>query len=256
MSVPLSSWERDLFTWVLPEERSPYIPYRECVLGWVVASRGMRGDGHIVLTPRGNAADLDMPLPQVFAYGVVETVDGIIAVSIRELVTEQLDCDLSLLSGESLPGRGKEIRRWSYSRWNPGHPCPICSGQVREVRLVTPRGVAGVLAVCSRDERLWVFDSVRGIALPVPLTSFYAELMRVQGIRDPLIALAPHRFFSALESYNDDAMIGAFAQYNKLRPKIAAGDLLPARTGPSRRPSLVRLIRSLVGKSPSSQNTP
>ncbi|MBE0557240.1 MAG: hypothetical protein IH628_08410 [Proteobacteria bacterium] len=114
--------------------------------------------------------------------------------------------------------------------------------------MTTDAGMAGVLAACSTDRRLWVFDSSREIALPVPLTSFYAELMRVQQIRDPKVALDPHRFDPRLSSITDRHLAEAFFQYNKLKPKLAGAG---HRFSPPSKKSILRFVRYFVEQSPS-----
>ena len=249
MATALSDLERDLLTWVLPGHRPAYAPYRQAVMTWVVAARAARGDGHIVLAPEGGPLDLEMPLPQVLAYGVLETSEGAIAVTVRERVAEQLDCDVSSLSGKELPVRFTELRRWSYSHWNPGNPCPMCGAGVREVRWKTTADSVVTLAICRADRRLWVFDSTRDLAKPVPVTSFYNELMKVRRVRDPEIALSPERFYSSLASYSDAELTEAFFHYNALRPKLAGvAAAQPSQAGGRR---MLRLLRNLLGKSQS-----
>ena len=249
MVAPLSELERDLLTWVLPEARPVYAPYRQAVMTWSVAARGAQGDGHIVLAPPGLPIDLDLPLPQVLAYGVLETSQGSIAVTVRERVADRLDCDVASLSGRDLPARFTELRRWSYSEWNPGNPCPMCSGHVREVRWMTATGAELVIGICQADRRIWVFDSSRELTIPVPVTSFYNELMRVRRIRDPEIALNPARFYASLPSYSDAELTEAFFRYNALRPKIADGVApRPSRAG---RSQVLRLLRKFLGTSQS-----
>ena len=249
MAAALSNLERDLLTWVLPEHRTAYSPYRQAVLTWVVAARAARGDGHIVLAPPGSSVDLEMPLPHVLAYGVLETSLGAVAVTVRERVAEQLDCDISSLSGREIPILFTELRRWSYSEWNPGMPCPQCGAGVREVCWTAASGQAVTLGICQTDRRLWVFDSSRELALPVPVTSFYNELMRVRRIRDPEIALNPDLFYCSLASYSDAQLRAAFFHYNALRPKLADTTApQPPQAGESR---MLRLLRNLLGKSPS-----
>lgn len=249
MSSTLSEVERDLLTWVLPASRVAYAPYRECVAQWVVASRGQRGEGHVVFAPEGKAVDLDAPLPHVFAFGVSQTSAGDIAVTVRELVMEQLDCDISNLAGGSIPARFEEIRRWSFSEWDPGMPCPICSQRVREVRITADDTVSCILVICSADRRLWVFDPVREVALPVPLTRFYAELMRTRGIRDPKVALDPQLFYAMLPSLTDDQLREAFIQYNVLRPRIFIEET--RRPGPARGRSILGFVRHVFRKTSS-----
>lgn len=249
MAAALSDLEQDLLTWVLPEHRPAYAPYRQAVMTWVVAARAERGDGHIVLAPSGGSVDLEMPLPQVLAYGVLETSGGAVAVTVRERVAEQLDCDISCLSGKEIPVQFTELRRWSYSEWNSGKPCPMCGAEVREIRWTLAAGAAVTLGICRADRRLWVFDSSRDLTLPVPVTSFYNELMKVRRVRDPAIALSPERFYSSLDSYTDAELREAFFHYNALRPKLAhTAAPQPPQAGGSR---LMRSLRNLLGKSQS-----
>ena len=247
--MSLSTQERDLLLWLLLESRPAYRPYRRCVLDWGVASRGQRGEGHVLLAPANGVVDLEMPLPHVLAYGVVQTSEGDIAVSVRERVSDQLDCDVSILSAGSLPGGHNEIRRWSYSDWSPGLPCPICGKRCRQVPMMTDGATAGVLAVCCEDRRIWVFDSLRQIAIPVPVTRFYTELMRVRNIRSPRIGLEPHRFYSMVPSSTDSELAEAFFHYNKMKQKISSGGL--HRPSPRPKDKVRQFVRTLLGKSSS-----
>ena len=87
----LRPYERDLLLWVLPEERAGYREYRACVMRWDVVERGRRGEGNFIIAQEGEAADNESPLPQVLAYGVVETTTGALAVSVRERLGNQIE---------------------------------------------------------------------------------------------------------------------------------------------------------------------
>jgi hypothetical protein len=220
----LSPLEKDLLLWLLPPDHPGYREYRSLVESWRVAAKGRRGEGNFILAAGTADIDMDSPLPQMLAYGVVETEGGKIAVGIRERFGDQLEFEIVSLGGESLPDLSTEKRRWTYSSWLPKQACPQCLGILREVDMRTVRGRRLVLALCTRDERIWAYDEMSGINHPVPLTNFYNELMLHANIRDPNLALNSKRLFTDLHSYSDATLSRAFASYNKLRSKILIED--------------------------------
>ncbi len=220
----LTPQERDLLLWVLPGDRPGYERYRSLVSSWTVAAAGRRGAGNYILTPGGTRVDNESPLPPVFAYGVVRTEDGDIAVSVRERLEEQLEFEIVSLKGDSVPPALREKGRWTYSTWVPRQPCPACSGVVREVGFGTQKGRLLTLALCVNDERLWLYDGTERVNLPIPLTNFYNELMLHTNIRDPRIALHARRLFTDLRDYTDADLVRAFASYNKLKLRIILGE--------------------------------
>jgi len=222
----LNPLERELLLWLLPADRPGYAEYRTLVDGWKVAGRGRRGEGNFILAQPTVSIDNESPLPQILAYGVVETVGSAIAVTLRERLGDQLEFEIVTRHGESFPEDRKEIRRWTYSTWLPGQPCPICSGALREVEMRTDKGRKCVLALCKTDERIWVFDEANGVNHPIPLTNFYNELMLSANIRDPNIALNSKRLFTDLQKYSDQSLSRTFASYNKLKTKIVFEDNL------------------------------
>jgi hypothetical protein len=243
----LTPLERDLLLWLLPADRPGYREYRSLISVWRVAAQGRRGEGNVILAPSTTNIDNDSPLPQVFAYGIVEMPTGAIVATIRERLGDQLEVEIVNLRGESLPGELNETRRWTYSTWLPGQPCPMCSGVLREVTLQTDKGRTLVLALCRRDERIWVYDAISGVNHPIPLTNFYNELMLHANVRDPKIALNSKRLFMDLHSYSDASLSRAFASYNKLKTKIQFEDRLQI-TG-EEKPSWFGRLRSRILKS-------
>jgi hypothetical protein len=222
----LSPLENNLLLWLLPADRSGYREYRPLLETWKVAAKGRRGGGNFILAPGTATIDIESPLPQVFAHGVVETADGAIAVTIRERFGDQLEFEIVNLGGESLPDIVGEKRRWTYSLWLPKQACPICLGSIREVTMLTGKGRTLVLALCKNDERIWVYDDVSGVNHPIPLTNFYNELMLHANVRDPHVALNSKRLFSDLHMYSDVMLSRAFGSYNKLKTKIVFEDNL------------------------------
>ena len=222
----LSPLEKDLLIWILPADRPGYLEYQSLVERWRVAAKGRRGEGNFILAAGTKDIDIDSPLPQILAYGVVQADGGSVAVTIRERFGDQLEFEIVNLGGESLPDLSAEKRRWTYSSWLPKQSCPICLGTLREVEMRTAGGRRLVLAICKNDERIWVYDEVSGINHPVPLTNFYNELMLHSNVRDPNLALNSKRLFADLHRYSDATLSRAFASYNKLRTKISIEDNL------------------------------
>lgn len=220
----LTRLEQDLLFWLLPENRPGYRELRDLVQRWKVTARGRRGPGNYVLSPPDERVDLESPLPQVVAFGTVETDRGEIAVCVREPMGRQVEYEISKLGVGELDAGFQERRRWTFSAWHPGHPCPKCGKPVREVGIRTRRGRTLALAVCPSDERVWVYDAVSGMCLPVPLTNFYNELMLHQRVRDPEIALDPRRLFPSLDTFSDRDLTEAFRTYNMIRTKVAMED--------------------------------
>ncbi|MBM4160730.1 MAG: hypothetical protein FJ217_06495 [Ignavibacteria bacterium] len=216
----LSEQERDLLLWILPADRPGYLPYRNLVEGWQIVARGRRGEGNYILAAPRVQADNESPLPQLLAYGVVETSVGDISVSIRERLGNQLEYEVVSMKGEGLPQVYQEMRRWTLSSWSPGQPCPSCGSSLREVVMMTEACLRLVLALCVRDRRLWVYDDATGINHPIPVTNFYNELMLHKKVREPAVALDWKRLFLDLPSFSDGDLTRAFETYNRLRTKI------------------------------------
>ncbi len=237
-------YERDLLLWVLPEERVGYREYRSCVQQWDVVARGRRGEGNFIIAQEGEVADNESPLPQVLAYGVVETTAGALVVSVRERLGNQMEFEIQSIRGTVDPRSFEEVRRWTFSTWLPQQPCPICGQQAREVPMRTEGGQLIVLAICPRDRRLWVYDDAEGVNHPMPITNFYNELMLHKNIRTPEIALHPQRLFDDLDSYSDLDFTQAFQTYNQIRTKVPFEGAIVVR---AQRRGLLSRLKSLLG---------
>src|SRR5271157_3862616 len=81
----LTTFERETLLWLLPSARSGYNEYRKYVSEWVVVGEGRRGAGNYILGEKNVRPDIESPLPQVFAYGVVEAENARISATLREL---------------------------------------------------------------------------------------------------------------------------------------------------------------------------
>lgn len=241
----LTDRERELLLWVLPGDRPGYAEARRRVEEWPVAAMGRRGPGNLILAPPDARIDNESPLPQVLSYGVVETDQGMLSVTVREPMESQLEFEIAKLGAGEIVPPFREFRRWTYASWNPGEPCPQCGTAVRSVSMGTASGRRLVLALCARDKRLWVHDEESRVTHPVPVTNFYNELMLQRRMRDPAVALHPERLFASLAEYRDDELARAFRSYNMIRTKVPLRDeiLVPV----VRRRHLWERFRSLFG---------
>ncbi|HTR81375.1 MAG TPA: hypothetical protein VMM58_07060 [Bacteroidota bacterium] len=235
---------RSLF-WLLPTDRAGYASYRKYLAEWNVAGEGRRGAGNFILAAPGVVPDVESPLPQVFAYGVIEGKRANISVTLRELFEDQLEYEIVNLEGETIPADFSEKRRWSFSYWSPSLPCPSCGTAPREVRIARESGESATLAVCRKDKKVWIFDAHDGVNHLIPVTNFHNALMLHKNIRDPQVALAAENLFAYLDSYSDVDLTAALVNYNKLRKKIDLGPVVIAR---QQRNSIVRRMLSLFRK--------
>lgn len=219
----LNEVERQLLLWLLPENRPGYFEYRRYVEGWKVVARGRRGEGNYILTAPNEQPDNESPLPQLLAYGMVETRQGSIVASIRERLGNQVEYEIVNLHGDVVSSGFQEIRRWTFSSWLPSQACPACGQALRQVNMNVESGQKLVLAVCPSDKRLWVYNEATGINHPIPVTNFYNELMLHKNVRDPQTAFDSKRLFADLSTFSDEDLIKAFVTYNKLRTKVVLG---------------------------------
>ena len=224
----LSPREREWVEWILPVDRPGYGEFREIINSMSIIGEGRRGKGEIVLGKSGDAPDFSEPFGSVFAYGAIETNFGMISITIREMVNDQISLEIVSHRFDEVPKEFEESRRWTYSTWNPGQPCPQCLKPLREVSMHTPAGKHLILAMCTNNKRLWAFDKESRVNRLIPVTNFYNELMLHKNIRDPKVALDGKQLFVDLEEYSDEDLTYAFFTYNKIRTKFHIDDKLEA----------------------------
>lgn len=230
---PLSAREREWIGWLLPSGCPVYLGFREKILTLEVIGEGRRGKGEIILGNAGDTADFSEPLPPVFVYGMIETDNGNISITIREMLIDQVSIEIVIHGREEIPEQYSERRRWTYSTWSPGQACPQCQRSCREVAMRVEHSpeVFFVLAVCSIDKRLWVHESSSCVNRLIPVTNYYNELMLHKGIRNPGIALDSKNLFKNLPDYSDAELSSAFQSYNRLKTKFQVkGSILPEQT--------------------------
>lgn len=222
----LSELERALLLWVLPEDRPGYAQYRRFVSQWMVVGKGRREEGNYILGSPDLTPDVESPLPQLFAFGCVKLGKEELTISVRERLGDQLEYEISGPPQAYLSLGIESYRRWTLSEWMPNRPCPNCGAALREVQMKTVSGHALVLAVCAEDHRLWVFDAQTGVNHPIPVTSFYNELMLQNRVQDRRTVPDSKRLFTDIDTHSDAALTGAFSSYNRLRTKVLLGEPL------------------------------
>jgi hypothetical protein len=235
----LRAKEEDLLIFVLPPDRIGYRIYHEKISRLSVLSPGRRGPGNFVLGIPGMSVDLETPLMPVIAYGVVESTQDELIITVREEAAGLIDVELVSRSGEEVPDRFEEKRRWTYSTWEPGNASPATGTALREIRI----GINAVMAISQEESRIWVFDRVSGMNHLIPITSFYGELMLQRKIRDPRIALHPRLLFNDLHTYRDEDIALAFTAYNKLHHKVEISRPEPKRAKPGLKDRLKNMLR-------------
>ncbi len=248
----LSDLERTLLLWVLPEHRPGYAGYRKLVEEWVVVGNGRRGEGNVILGAPGLEPDNESPLPQLFAFGSLKLGETELTISVRERLSDQLEFEVSGPIGLDLSQGLKSYRGWTLSEWLPSQPCPACGGDLREVEMKTESGRSLNLAICAKDRRLWVYDAQSAVNHPIPVTSFYNELMLQTKVQDRRELPDSKRLFTGLDTYSDAALTGAFSSYNRLRARIVLGEplVVPTEVGLSwfKRATRRLFLKGLRGK--------
>jgi hypothetical protein len=149
-----------------------------------------------------------------------------LTISVRERLSDQLEFEISGPVETDFSRGIDSFRRWTFSEWLPSSPCPMCGGILREVGMRTESGRSLVLAVCVKDHRLWVYDSLSGVNHPIPVTGFYNELILQQKVQDRRVVPEAKRLFGELQAHSDAALAEAFSSYNRLRTKIVLGEPL------------------------------
>lgn len=245
----LSEPELALLRWVLPAGRDGYQAYRDAVNEWIVTGRRHDAEDCFILTPRGSKPDAECPLSPIVAIGAAEDPRGEVRVNVRELQPSQLEFGITGPADGELLARFERLRRWTLSSWTPGVPCPDCGGALREVRMATNSGRKLVLALCVKDQRLWLCDELHGMNIPLPVTGYYNELMLQSTIRDPERVLQSRRLFSDLGTFSDVVLMRAFEAYARTRQRIRPEDGLVVREDQSAS-WVQRLRRRMPGRVP------
>ena len=90
----LTAREREWLDWILPGDRPGYKRFRSSMEGMVVIAEGRRGKGEVVLGNPGDSPDFSEPFGAVFAYGGIETSSGMVSITVREPVGNQISLEI------------------------------------------------------------------------------------------------------------------------------------------------------------------
>ncbi|MEP7219211.1 MAG: hypothetical protein ABI876_09855 [Bacteroidota bacterium] len=222
---PLSPAESAWLAYLLPAGHPGYVRFLASLEGYIVLGEGRWGIDDFVLGPAGGAEiDRTEGMQPIVAYGEIIMSDSGGREEVMTLAVHQPNDDrlvefqISGLDAVADAGEWREARRWSYSYWSPGSPCPATGGPVREISL-DARGEL-LLAISPVKRVLWLHDRADMTSTLVPVTNYYNELMLLKGIRDPAIALNHRRLFTALDEFTDVDLRLAFIRYNMSFRKI------------------------------------
>lgn len=208
----LSGQEKHLLFSVLPEEKPGYLQYRRKINELKVTGYGRFMNNNYILGKTGTQPDLSFSSTPVFAAGTVKIPGNEIDVLINEETDDEIEFDLAVKHGNTIPGEINETGRWSYSEWNPGDKSPNDNKAVREVLISAGQYF---LVFAPSHKKIWLHEKESGVNYLIPLTNYYNELMRFKRIRDPKQALEPGQLFSKINEFSDDDLLNAFVLYNK-----------------------------------------
>ncbi|MDB5034883.1 MAG: hypothetical protein JWQ98_2124 [Chlorobi bacterium] len=240
----LSPVEWAWLAYLLPADRPGYARFLGSLDGYVLLGEGRWGTDDFVLGPVGGAEiDRTEGMQPIVAYGEIIMVapggrEEVMTLAVHQPNDDGLvEFQISGLDAVADSGEWTEARRWSYSRWNPGNPCPATGGPVREIGLDAKGEL--LLTVSPVKRVLWLHDRADMTSTLVPVTNYYNELMLLKGIRDPGIALDHRRLFTALDDFTDVDLRLAFIRYNMSFRKIDPERLREATPSQPRREGLL-----------------
>lgn len=220
----IAGHELEMLLFVLPADAPGYHEYRKAVESMDVIAQGRRGPGHLVLGVPPLRADHDSPLTAVAAFGMIHRREASWSVTVREKLDDQIDVELMSDHPISTGPR----KSWTYSTWKPGDPSPATGQPVR----VVPLTETDLLVIASADRRIWLHNTRLRTNRLIPVTGYHGELMVIEEVKDPSVALNPRAFFESVDQHSDRSLLEAFAAYNRIHPKI----VLPSGP-PRKRPS-------------------
>lgn len=219
----LTSQEKEWILYLLPGDRKCYAEYRKLAEGMIVIGEGRFGEGNFVLGFEGDAPDFSYPSLPMFACGQIICEDSTIQVSLHEFYDNKIEYSINNLSGEEIPNDKTEIRRWSYSYWEPGDDSPFENDALHQYELSGKKGEL-VLALSPANHSIWLYDSHSEVNHVVPVTNFINELIRGDKRIDKKEGINLDYVFSNLKLFSLDDFRRALVEYNKHWHKIDMGE--------------------------------
>ena len=206
---------------MLPEDKPGYRIYREMIKEMVVIGYGRFEPDNLILGQPGDKPDEEGFYTPVISLGQVEMREAKIQISIHKAYRNQIQIDIVNLSGDFIPERFTELRRWSYARWIPGETSPATGEKVREVKIFSRGKQNLILVISPSDKKIWLHEIDSGINYIIPVTNFLNELLkRKKEIIDRVSGLNVNFIFENIEKFSDVDINNAFISYSKFFAKV------------------------------------
>ncbi len=220
----LTDRELDWILWMLPQEKSGYRDYRSLIEKSVVIGYGKFEGDNLILGQAGDLPNEESFFTPVICLGQVETLEAKIQISIHKPYKNQIQIDIVNLEGDTIPDKLTEVRRWSYSRWNPGEPSPATGKAVREVKIFSKIESNLILVLSPSDRKIWLHEIDSGINYIIPVTNFFNELLRRRrDIFERIGGLNVSLVFESIDKFSDAEINNAFLSYSKIFGKVDVG---------------------------------
>lgn len=213
----LNDFELNAIFELLPKQKPNYNEARNIIKDKFLIGTSRFGVGNYILADKNDQVDLTAPASNVFAYGIVETDKTEYDITIHDLFEDQIEIDFNSALNEEISSEEKIISTRTISNWQPLKPSPLSQKEVREIHLIKNEIV---IAVSSRDKKIWVYERESGYNFIVPVTNFYNEIIRVKEERNPEISLKPKLIFEKPELFSDEEIGQGFLLYNKFMKKM------------------------------------
>jgi hypothetical protein len=210
----LSSIEKEILNWLLPENISAYKPFHDFMQSSQVIGDGRWGEGNLILDKKNSTIDLTLGMSQVIAFGEAMIGNETLTISVHDFnVDDQLEVQFSGIF--PIPENSNIANKWCYSYWKTGNPCPATQTKLREITIKDKSSPLYVLAISKAKKVIWLHHSTSGFNQLIPLTAFYDELLRAKHIRDAKLISHPATFFELVDDFSDTEFRKALFEYNK-----------------------------------------
>ena len=240
----LSSIEKEILNWLLPENISAYKPFHDFMQSSQVIGEGRWGEGNLILDKKISSIDLTLGMSPVIAFGECMIGNANLTVSVHDFnVDDQLEVQFSGIF--PIPENSAITNKWCYSYWKSGDPCPATQNPIREIILKDRSySVVFVLAISRTKKVIWLHHAVTGFNQLIPLTAFYDELLRAKHIRDAKLISHPATFFELIDDFSDIQFRKALFEYNKnAKYKVDLTDIVIETEQPKK-----SILQKLFGK--------
>lgn len=240
----LSSIEKEILDWLLPENISAYKPFHDFVKSSQIIGEGRWGEGNLILDKKISSIDLTLGMSQVIAFGECMIGNETLTISVHDLnVDDQLEVQFSGIF--PIPENSIITNKWCYSYWKPGDPCPATHTKIREIEIKDKsNSPLYVLAISKAKKVIWLHHAVNGFNQLIPLTAFYDELLRAKHIRDAKLISHPASFFELINDFSDMQFRKALFEYNKnAKHKVDLAEIVIETEQPKK-----SILQKLFGK--------